>query len=170
MRLFARLLAPRPDPRDELRPLWSRVVALARDPAWYREGGVADTLEGRFDMITAVLALALLRMERTRELAPRTAPLAEIFVEEMDGQLRQSGVGDLMVGKQIGKLMATLGGRVGAFRTALEVGGEELTQAVHRNLTLVDDGRGEFVARRLRQLAARFEATGDNALLAGELA
>lgn len=170
MRLLTRLLSPRPDPRDELRPLWARVVVLARDPAWYRDGGVADTLEGRFDMVTAVLALVLLRMERTPELAARTAPLAEIFVEEMDGQLRQSGVGDLMVGKQIGKLMATLGGRVGALRAALAVGGDELVQTIHRNITLADDTCAEVAAERLRELAAQFEATGDDALLAGELA
>lgn len=170
MRLFDRLLLSRPDPRDELRPLWAQLVAEARDPAWYRDCGVADTLEGRFDMVTAVLALVLLRMERSPGLAARTAPLTEIFVEEMDGQLRQSGVGDLMVGKQIGKLMATLGGRVGALRAALAMGGPALVQAVHRNITLIDDSRAEAAAERLRALAARLEATGDDALLAGTLA
>ena len=170
MRLLNRLLSPRPDPRDELRALWARVVALARDPAWYRECGVADTLEGRFDTVTAVLALVMLRMERTPKLAARTAPLTEIFVEEMDGQLRQAGVGDLMVGKQIGKLMATLGGRIGALRAALAAGEQELVQAVHRNMTLADDSRAPAAAARLRALAARLEATGDEALLEGELA
>lgn len=170
MRLFDRLLSPRPDPRDEVRVLWARIVAIARDPAWYREGGVADTLEGRFDMVTAVLALVLLRMERAPDLVARTAPLTEIFVEEMDGQLRQSGVGDLMVGKQIGKLMATLGGRVGALRAALAVGADELVQAVHRNISLVDEARAEVVALRLRALSAQLAATGDTSLLAGELA
>ena len=170
MRLFERLLSPRPDPRDPLRPLWAQVVAVAREPAWYRDCGVADTLEGRFDMVTAILALVLLRMERTPELAARTGPLTEIFVEEMDGQLRQSGVGDLMVGKQIGKLMATLGGRVGALRAALAVGGEEVVQAVHRNITLADESDAEAVAEGLRALADRLEVTADEALLAGELA
>ena len=170
MRLLERLLSPRPDPRDALRPLWAQVVALARDPAWYRDCGVADTLEGRFDMVTAVLALVLLRMERAPALAARTAPLTEIFVEEMDGQLRQSGVGDLMVGKQIGRLMATLGGRVGALRTALAGGTPELARVVHRNITLADDNRAEAVAERLRALAARLEATADEALLEGSLA
>lgn len=170
MRLLERLFSPRPDPRDEVRELWAQVVALARDPAWYRDCGVADTLEGRFDMVTAVLALVLLRMEGEPALAMRTAPLTEIFVEEMDGQLRQTGVGDLMVGKQIGRLMATLGGRMGAYRAALAVGGEELAQAVHRNVTLADESRAALAAARLRDLAGRLAETGDEALLAGELA
>lgn len=170
MRLFDRLFSAGPDPRDELEPLWTKVVALARDPAWYRDRGVADTLEGRFDMVTAVLALVLLRMEREPELAARTAPLTEIFVEEMDGQLRQSGVGDLMVGKQIGRLMATLGGRTGAYRAAIAVDDEELAHAVRRNITLADDSRAGTVAKGLRDLAARLAALSDDALLAGDFA
>lgn len=168
MRLLDRLFSPQPDPRDALRPLWSRVVALARDPEWYRDCGVADTIEGRFDMVSTVLALVLLRMERVPDLAARTGPLTEIFVEEMDGQLRQSGIGDLMVGKHIGKLMATLGGRVGAYRAALAVGGGEIAQVVHRNITLADESRAGAVAERLVALADRLAAAGDAAVLEGD--
>lgn len=170
MNLFQRLFAISRDPRDELRPLWSRIVATAREPEWYRDCGVADTLEGRFDMVSTVLALVLLRMERSPELAARTAPLTEIFVEEMDGQLRQTGVGDLMVGKQIGKLMASLGGRVGAYRAALAVGEAELEQTVHRNITLADPARAGSLAQSLRALATQLTETSDEALLKGEFA
>ena len=169
MRLFDRLFTPRPDPRDAVRPLWSQVVALARDPAWYRDCGVADTLEGRFDMVTTVLAMVLLRMENSAHLAPQTAPLTELFIEEMDGQLRQTGVGDLMVGKQIGKLMATLGGRTGAYRAALAAGGAELEQAVHRNITLADERGAGAAAARLAALAQRLAALNDDAVLAGDI-
>lgn len=170
MKLFQRLFSPTPDPRERLRPLWSWVVATARDPAWYRDCGVADTLEGRFDMVSTVLALAMLRMERTPALAPLTGPLTEIFVEEMDGQMRQSGVGDLMVGKQIGKLMASLGGRVGAYRAALAAEGGELEQALARNVTLADESRAGAAAARLRALWERLGATGDETLMGGEVA
>ena len=170
MNLFQRLFATSRDPREELRPLWARIVAIAREPEWYCDCGVADTLEGRFDMVSTVLAITLLRMERTPDLAARTAPLTEIFVEEMDGQLRQTGVGDLMVGKQIGKLMATLGGRVGAYRAALAVGENELEQAVHRNITLSDPARANAVAKRLQALATQLAESGDAALLKGEFA
>lgn len=170
MRLLDRLFARTRDPREALRPLWQRVVEHARDPAWYRDGGVADTIEGRFDMVTLVVALVMLRMERSEALAPHTAPLTEIFVEEMDGQLRQSGVGDLMVGKQIGRLMSTLGGRMGALRTALAAPDGALEDVVRRNVTLLDTADVEVIATRLRALVARLDATGDGALLAGEIA
>lgn len=170
MRLLEHLFAPARDPREAVRALWRRVVAQAREPEWYRAGGVADTLEGRFDMVTLVLALVVLRMERSAELAPHTAPLTENFVEEMDGQLRQSGVGDLMVGKQIGRLMSTLGGRMGALRTALATPDGALEDVVRRNVTLLDTADVEVIATRLRALVARLDATGDGALLAGEIA
>lgn len=170
MTLLERLFAAAPDPREALRPLWAAVVATARAPEWYRDCGVADSLEGRFDMVSSVLALVLLRMETEPALAARTALLAEIFVEEMDGQLRQTGVGDLMVGKQIGRLMAALGGRMGALRAALTVGGSELEQAVHRNITFADESRAHAVAERLSALADRLAATGADALLAGRIA
>lgn len=170
MRLLNRLFSPRPDPCDEVRALWARVVALGRDPAWYRDRGVADTIEGRFDMITAVLALVMLRMENAPALAARTAPLTEIFVAEMDGQLRQTGVGDLMVGKKIGRLMATLGGRLGAYRAALATEGGELAGVVRRNVTLADENGAESVAEAMRALAARLATVSDEALLAGDFA
>jgi cytochrome b pre-mRNA-processing protein 3 len=170
MALLRRLFAPTPDPRDEMRPLWARVVAIAREPEWYRDCGVADTLEGRFDMVSSALALVLLRMERAPTLAARAAPLTEIFVEEMDGQLRQTGVGDLMVGKQIGKLMAALGGRMGAYRGPIAAGGPELEEAVRRNVTLRDGAEPAAAAARLRTVWRRLDATRDEDLLAGAVA
>ncbi|WP_133366457.1 ubiquinol-cytochrome C chaperone family protein [Qipengyuania sediminis] len=168
MQLLSRLFGATRDGRGSLTALWARVVAIARDPVWYRDCGVADTLEGRYDMVSTVLALVLLRMERAPALAARTGPLTELFVAEMDGQLRQTGVGDLMVGKQVGKLMASLGGRTGAYRAALAVGGSELVQAVHRNITLRDESRAGRVAERLGALADRLATAADDAILAGD--
>lgn len=170
MGLLDRLRSVPRDSRGIVRPLWRQVVAQARRPEWYREGGVADTLEGRFDMMTLALALVTLRMERSAALAPQTAALTEIFVEEMDGQLRQSGVGDLMVGKQIGRLVSTLGGRIGALRIAMGDAGDALDQVVQRNVTLLETAEVGAICGYLRALAARLEATDDAALLEGELA
>src|SRR3546814_4640525 len=102
MSLSARLFGSTPDPRERLRPLWQRVVALSRDPAWYADCHVADTVSGRFDMICAVLSLVLLRME-VRDLRTQSTLLTELFVADMEGQLREFGVNDVVVGKQIGR-------------------------------------------------------------------
>lgn len=173
MTFLSRLFRPRADPREALRPLWHRTVEIAREPEWYAQCGVSDTLEGRFDMITAALALVLLRMENDRMLAAQTGLLTELFVEDMDGQLRQSGVGDLMVGKKIGRLMETLGGRIGAYREALGKDGaaqiDALAASARRNVTLADETRVELLADRMRTLQERLAGVDADRLLEGTM-
>jgi cytochrome b pre-mRNA-processing protein 3 len=169
--LISRLLRRIADPREGLRPLWHRVVEIAREPGWYAGGGIADTVPGRFDAITLVLAIVLLRMERAPQLAASASWLTELFVEDMDGQLRESGVGDLVVGKHVGRLMSVLGGRLGALRAALAAPGEaELVAAVERNASLAEGGDPAAIAAGLRELARQLDSLPDAALLAGEIA
>ena len=122
----------RGEPRDEQLALYQAVVARGREPHWYLAGGVPDTNEGRFDMIATVLAAVLLRFEDAPEGAPAAARLAERFVDDMDGQLREEGVGDLVVGKHVGRMMALLGGRLGALRDGWAAG--DVGPALVRNL------------------------------------
>src|SRR3546814_17137125 len=58
--------------------------------------------------------------------------LTELFVNDMDGQMRQIGFGDMVVGKQVGRMMRAPGGRLGAYRAA--DGTVELREALIRNL------------------------------------
>ena len=165
--LISRLLRTT-DPRAALRPLWHRTVEISREPEWYATCGAADTVPGRFDMVTTVLSLVLLRLEQAQRGA-ETALLTELFVEDMDGQLRESGVGDVVVGKHIGKLMATLGGRLGAYRAALADDDGALAEAVRRNVTVNEGVAPEPLAMRLRDLADRLAATEADELLAGRI-
>jgi len=170
MKLFSRLLGTSADPRQALRPLWHQVVEIAREKRWYADMGVADTLEGRFDMITAILSLVLLRMEREPGLLQSSVHLTELFVEDMDGQLRESGVGDLVVGKHMGRLMSAMGGRLGAYREGLAWEGDSaLAEAVRRNIGLIEGAAPDAAATALRELHRRLDGIESAALLAGEL-
>jgi len=170
MSLLQRLLGGKSDPREALRPLWHRAVEISREPAWYADCGVADTVAGRFDMVTAILALVLLRLERDGECRPQTALLTELFVEDMDGQLREFGVGDIVVGKHIGKLMASLGGRLGAYREALaERGDTALEDAVRRNVTLAEGWTPKPLAAQLRAFAVSLNEMATTDILAGSV-
>lgn len=170
MSLLDRLFRRGPDPRDALRPLWHRVVEVAREPVLYAEDGVADTVAGRFDAIVAVLSLVLLRIERDPVLVREGVLLTELFVEDMDGQLRESGVGDVVVGKKLGKLMAVLGGRLGVLREALAASGQaELEAALARNMTMLEGHDTEALARRLRGFQSKLAALDSKKLLAGEI-
>ena len=157
--------------RDETAALYAAVVAQARAPHWYVAGGVPDSIDGRFDVIAAVLAIVMLRLEADAAGAPAATYLAEAFVDDMDPQLREIGIGDLLVGKHIGRMMGMLGGRLGAYRDGLAAG--DLKPALVRNLY-----RGEaptdvalvHVERELLALRDRIAALGIQRLIAGDLA
>jgi len=158
------------------RALYAAIVARGRQPHWYIDGAVADTVDGRFDMIAAILALVLLRME-TLAAADDSARLAEVFVTDMDGQLRQIGIGDIIVGKHIGRMMSALGGRLGAYRAALEgtgagSGAGSLEDALVRNLYRGEAPAPEalaHVAQGLREFAAGLSALDLESLRAARL-
>ena len=158
--------------RSALRPLYDALVAAAREPGWYREGGVPDTIEGRFDMVATMVAIALLRLEAEGDDAKaESVALTEIFIDDMDGTLRQIGIGDFVVGKHVGKLVGALGGRLGTLREAI-AGGAPLETAVRRNIFRdgpASDPQVEWVAARLRALHQRLSETAMEPLLAGAL-
>lgn len=169
MSFLSRLLGTAPDPRENVRPLWHRVIELARDSVYYTDCGVADSIAGRFDMITLVLSTVMVRLEAS-EMRSESALLAELFVEDMDGQLREFGVNDVVVGKRIGKLMSVLGGRLGAYRGALNAGDlEKLTAAVGRNVTYAqgaDEAAGAAaVSDRMLKLSERLARFTDAEML-----
>ena len=166
---FLKRIFGRGDRRRTLDPLYRRIVAIARDPAWYREGEVPDTIDGRFDMVAAVTALVLLRLEAEGEPCRETAVLlTELFIADMDTSLREVGIGDYVVGKHVGRLMGALGGRIGALREARS--SSDYEAAVSRNIFHDAPPSAEavgFVAARLQRLAAAVGALPLGELLAG---
>jgi cytochrome b pre-mRNA-processing protein 3 len=156
--------------QDEALPLYNAVVARGRAEHWYVAGGVPDTVDGRFDMIAAVLAMVLLRLETQPQAAALSAHLTERFVDDMDGQLRQLGMGDMVVGKHIGKMMSMLGGRLGAYRDGLAAG--DLAPALVRNLYRGQAPAAEAVAHvasALTALRTDLEGVPLDRLTAGDL-
>lgn len=167
---FWKRLTGRADDADVAHDLYQAVVARGRDPDWYLAGAVPDTIDGRFDMIATVLALVLVRLEKDPAAAAAIARLTERFVTDMDGQLRQIGIGDVVVGKHVGKMMGMLGGRLGAYRDGLAAG--DLKPALTRNLycgQAPDPAALEHVARRLTAFDRALSDTATDRLLAGEL-
>ncbi len=162
------IFTPRASERDVMRPLYDALVARARAPFWYH-GGVPDHIDGRFEMVTALLSLTLLRLEGQADLAQKSVWLTEIFVDDMDAQLRQIGIGDMVVGKHIGRMMAALGGRLGAYRDAAGAGAA-MGEVLARNLV---DGIAPTAAETAGAALARFAdalAKSDSAsILAGNL-
>lgn len=151
-------------------PLYQAVVARARQPHWYLDGAVPDTLDGRFDMVAAVTAFVLMRLEDEGDAAQLVADLTERFIDDMDAQIRQIGFGDMVVGKQVGRMMGMLGGRLGAYRAGIADG--DLDTPLRRNLYRGIDPAPAAVAHvrdRLLDFHAVLKAVPLDSIERGEL-
>lgn len=138
----------------------------------YEDFGVADTLDGRFDMVVLHAYLALDRLKAGDSKAQALAQeLTDRIFLEMDQNFREMGVGDLSVGKRVRKLAEIFYGRVGAYSPAFAAGRDELAEAFRRNV--YPDGVEPGALRGLVDYALRMRdglATLDPARIAeGEL-
>jgi cytochrome b pre-mRNA-processing protein 3 len=169
MGFFGRIFGARRQ-RERLAPLYRAIVGAARDRGWYEAGGVPDSVDGRFDMIAAILSLVLIRIE---EGADKEAPalLAETFIDDMEASLREIGVGDVVVGKHLGRMVGAVGGRLTAFRSAF-AGSTGLVEPVKRNIFHEKPPSPEalaYVTGRLEAFHAALSAIPAEALIGGRL-
>ena len=169
---FLQRIFGRTDCRRIYDPLYRAVVGAARDPGWYRDGRVPDTVDGRFDMVAAIAALVLLRLEAEGDAGREpSALLTELFIEDMDSSLRQIGIGEHVVGKHVGRMMGALGGRLTALRAA-RAGELSFAAAATRNVfrdSPPSEAAVTWVAERLERLSRNLDAQPAAALLAGEV-
>lgn len=128
--------------------LYGAAVRQARLPAFYLEGGVPDTVEGRFEMVAAHVCLVLRRLRQAgaegKEMGQR---LFDILFDDMDQTLREMGVGDLSVGKKIKSLASSFYGRLQAYDEGFkDAEGPGLAAALARNVYGDADGAGIHAA------------------------
>jgi cytochrome b pre-mRNA-processing protein 3 len=122
------------------------IVTQAREPAFYRDLGVPDTVNGRFDVLVLHLWMVLRRFGTAGCGATVSQALFDRFCEDMDANLREMGVGDLA---GFGEAFY---GRSAAYDLAFASGKEPLAQALCRNIL---DGEGMENARRLATYVER---------------
>jgi cytochrome b pre-mRNA-processing protein 3 len=95
--------------------LYGAAVAQARNPAFYVECRVPDTLDGRFDLIVLHLCLLIRRLRREGETGATLAQaLFDTTFDDMDRSLREMGVGDLGVGRRVKAMASAFYGRATA--------------------------------------------------------
>lgn len=100
--------------------LYRDLVKQARMPVFYRDLGVPDTPEGRFEMVGLHVALLVRRLRAAG--APGDALAQELFdlmFADMDESLRHIGIGDLSVGRQVKRLAGHFYARLRALDQAL---------------------------------------------------
>ena len=115
--------------------LYQALVRQARQPAFYARLGVPDSLDGRFDMVTLHVALALIRLKAAgSDGAAVGQSLFDAMFADMDRSLREIGVGDLSVGKRVQQMASAFYGRLDAYERALGAETAALEAALTRNL------------------------------------
>jgi cytochrome b pre-mRNA-processing protein 3 len=152
--------------------LYESIVAAARQPFFYSSFGVADTPLGRFEVLSAHMAL-ILRVSRTADqrVKDTVQVLNEEFFKDVDHSLRELGIGDAGVPKRMKKLISMFYGRVDAYVSALDAGDQAaLTAALERNLAPEDKLRdAEGFAVYLMDAAKSIESQIPDDFLKGKL-
>jgi len=126
--------------------IYGMIVTQAREPSFYRELGVPDTVNGRFDLVVLHLWIVLRRLRSIAGSAPLSQALFDHFCEDMDANLREMGVGDLAVPKRMQAFGEAFYGRSAAYDLASASGSEALARALCKNVL---SGHGMENARRL---------------------
>ena len=157
---FNHFRKPRNPSRGTIEAIYGMIVTQAREPLFYRDLGVPDTVNGRFDLLLLHLWLFLRRLKSVEDGAALSQGLFDHFCNDMDDNLRELGVGDLKVPKKMQAFGEAFYGRTAAYDMALTGGPAALAQALCKNVL-----NGEHI-EKARQLAAYAEAA--MAALAGQ--
>jgi cytochrome b pre-mRNA-processing protein 3 len=152
---FNHFRKPRQAPRGTIEAIYGMIVTQAREPIFYRDLAVPDTVNGRFDLLLLHLWLLLRRLRTVQGATELSQALFDRFCEDMDDNLREMGVGDQTVPKRMRAFGEAFYGRVQAYDLAIEGGGEALASAICKNIL---NGVGMDEARRLAAYARATEA------------
>ncbi|MBO6860019.1 ubiquinol-cytochrome C chaperone family protein [Roseibium sp.] len=122
--------------RDAEHKVYCEIVAQARQPVFYTDFHVPDSVDGRFDMIVAHAVLYFRRMRgEGKSVSEFTQNVFDLFFLDMDASLREMGVSDTRVPKKVKVMGEAFYGRADAYIPAIESKNvEELSEALGRNI------------------------------------
>ncbi len=143
---FNHFRKPRLAPPGTIEAIYGMIVTQAREPLFYRDLGVPDTVNGRFDLLLLHLWMVLRHLRGLPGGAELSQALFDHFCADMDANLREMAVGDLTVPKKMKVLGEAFYGRSVAYDMALTGGSDALADAIGRNVL---DGRDIDNAQRL---------------------
>lgn len=116
---FDQFTNPKSPSRGTIEAIYGMIVAQAREPAFYKTLGVQDSVNGRFEMIVLHLWLVLRQARLQSDNTAFGQALFDYFCSDMDANLREMGVGDLIVPKRMQKFGEAFYGRAAAYDRAM---------------------------------------------------
>ena len=151
--------------------LYGAIVAQARLPGFYRDYGVPDTVDGRFELIVVHLALLLDRIGDQPALRGLGQGLFDRFCQDMDDNLREIGIGDLAMPKHMRRVGEAFYGRGQAYKAAIEADDENaLVATLERNIYGgAGSPHGHRLAAYVREAVGHLKALDQIELAAGTL-
>jgi cytochrome b pre-mRNA-processing protein 3 len=165
---FNHFRKPRMPSRGTIEGIYGMIVTQAREPSFYRDLAVPDTVNGRFDLLVLHLWVVLRRLKPIEGGTALSQTLFDRFCDDMDANLREMGVGDLTVPKRMQAFGEAFYGRAAAYDIALAAGREALAQSLCKNIL---NGEQIDKARRLAVYAettiTALATTDDAALQSG---
>jgi cytochrome b pre-mRNA-processing protein 3 len=111
--------------------LYAACVEQARQPAFYQDLAVPDTVDGRFDLLLLHVFIVMMRLSNETQLKQQ---LFDLMFADMDRNLREMGVGDMSISKKIKPMISAFYGRGQAYHGALAGNDDDLAAALSRNL------------------------------------
>ncbi|MFO1184214.1 MAG: ubiquinol-cytochrome C chaperone family protein [Bauldia sp.] len=153
--------------------LYMALVAAARRPAPYRDYGVPDTVEGRFDMIVLHVGLLLHRLAGEGAAGQSLAQaIVDRFFADMDRSLREMGVSDLGMSRRMREMAGNFYGRLAVYTPAMASrDARTLAEAIGRNL-FADKAPSTGAVQLARYSLAAIEVLKEqasNTILAGRM-
>jgi len=173
--IFSKLFKSKPAFSEEVQALYSALVAQSRQPVFYTDLEVADTVEGRFDMIVLHAFVVMRRLkEGGDEVKDFAQSLYDLMFADFDLNLRELGVGDMGLARRVPKMAEAFYGRITVYEEGLSTSDDDaaLKEALDRNLyrkTPVKDESLLAMAHYLRKQAEHFEKTDVNELIKGQV-
>jgi Uncharacterized conserved protein len=116
--------------------VYNSIVAQSRQPFFYAQWHVPDTVTGRFDMISLHMALLFRRLRNEpKDVKAFSQAVFDLFFKDMDRSLREMGAGDLGVPKKIQKMGNIFFGLLAALNEALDRNDPDaLAAVISRNI------------------------------------
>ena len=154
---------------------YGKIVAQARRPEFYRDLGVPDTLDGRFDMVALHVFLTMHRLQGQGPTAEGWSKrLYEVMLTDFETSLMEMGVGDTGIPRRMKLIARGMAGRIDAYHRALESADDKLLEvALDNNLygtvLEVPPGRLATMASYVRGVVAGLAAQPLDSLLAGDI-
>lgn len=161
---------------EEVGRLYGAAATQARLQVFYQTGGVPDSIDGRFDLLSLHLVMLMRRLRGHGGGNAMQQALFDLLAADMDRNLREMGVGDTGISRRVKTMGEGFFGRYKAYDAALTApAGEQeaaLMTALDKNLygTVPTDAAGlRRMAGYVLAMNAALQAQSLDALLSGNV-